>query len=254
MMSDTELEELAADIKKNGQREPVLFALIDGKKVLIDGRNRLAACFLAHHEPVSEVVDEDEATLEALITSKNVHRRHLTPEQRQARLEAAIVANPTASARAIGEKVGVDKNKVVKARKKLEATGAVRPVQKTVGKDGKARKAPAKAKPKSKDLTTTGTNIADGISAAIENITTAGTSTVNGTGAAIDGLVAQGRGPRDERRAAQGRGKRGNAAALAEFKEACDHLVPLMDKVDLAEARIHFNSLSKRADTKRKSA
>ena len=34
MMSDAELEELAADIEENGQREPVLIALIDGEIVL----------------------------------------------------------------------------------------------------------------------------------------------------------------------------------------------------------------------------
>jgi ParB-like chromosome segregation protein Spo0J len=44
MMSDGELKELAADIEKNGQLTPVQFALIDGRKILIDGRNRLAAC------------------------------------------------------------------------------------------------------------------------------------------------------------------------------------------------------------------
>jgi ParB-like chromosome segregation protein Spo0J len=51
MMSDSELKELAADIEKHGLKEKVLFAKIDGKRVLIDGRNRMAACFLIGQKP-----------------------------------------------------------------------------------------------------------------------------------------------------------------------------------------------------------
>ena len=85
MMSDAELEELAADIEENGQREPVLIALIDGEKVLVDGRNRLAACFLAQQEPVSETTE-----VATLIRSRNVYRRHLTPAERAAALRDLI--------------------------------------------------------------------------------------------------------------------------------------------------------------------
>ena len=56
MMSDGELQELAEDIKKNGQRDPVLFAIIDGKEVLIDGRNRAAACLLSGQAFLRECV------------------------------------------------------------------------------------------------------------------------------------------------------------------------------------------------------
>jgi ParB-like chromosome segregation protein Spo0J len=137
MMSDGELKELAEDIRQNGQREPAVFVEIDGVRTLIDGRHRLEACAMIGREAWTTTATKlkDDAAIRAFIISHNVHRRHLTPEERQKRLEAAIVADPTASARAIGEKVGVDKNKVVKARKKLESTGAVSPVKKTVGKD-----------------------------------------------------------------------------------------------------------------------
>jgi hypothetical protein len=38
MMSDGELKELAEDIKRNGQRDPVIFATTGGTKVLVGGR------------------------------------------------------------------------------------------------------------------------------------------------------------------------------------------------------------------------
>ncbi len=117
-MSDGELRELAEDIKKNSQREPVIFAEIDGVRTLIDGRHRLEACTMIGREAWTTTVElKDDAAVRAFIISQNVYRRHLTPEGRQKRLEAAIIANPTASARAIAEKAGVDKNKLVKARK-----------------------------------------------------------------------------------------------------------------------------------------
>lgn len=47
MMSDSELNELAEDIKKSGQIEPVV--LYHGE--VLDGRNRLKACELAGLEP-----------------------------------------------------------------------------------------------------------------------------------------------------------------------------------------------------------
>ena len=51
MMSDGELKELAEDIRKNGQREPVVFVEIDGERTLIDGRHRLEACAMIGREP-----------------------------------------------------------------------------------------------------------------------------------------------------------------------------------------------------------
>jgi ParB-like nuclease domain len=65
MMSDGELKELAEDIRRNGQQHPMLFATINGEKVLIDGRNRLEACFILDRTPRSEFVTvTDEATIE----------------------------------------------------------------------------------------------------------------------------------------------------------------------------------------------
>jgi hypothetical protein len=75
MMSKGELNALAADIKANGLLEPIRVTA-DG--VLIDGRNRKAACELAKVEPTYEVVNGDAANL---IIAANVMRRQMTKGQ-----------------------------------------------------------------------------------------------------------------------------------------------------------------------------
>jgi ParB-like chromosome segregation protein Spo0J len=83
MMPEDELAELAADIKANRLRDPIVTAKIDGQVVLIDGRNRREACKRAGVEPRVADLGEmaaDEATL--YVISKNVLRRHLNQAQR----------------------------------------------------------------------------------------------------------------------------------------------------------------------------
>jgi hypothetical protein len=89
MMTADELAELAADIKANGLAIPVV---IDSKAgLLIDGRNRLAACNLAGVEPrFEELGDRDPL---AFIASANLNRRNLTKGQ-QAMLLAMIYPEP----------------------------------------------------------------------------------------------------------------------------------------------------------------
>lgn len=76
MLSDEELDALAEDIKTNGQRHPILVQ----NSILIDGRNRLAACELADVEPWIEQLGPD-ADPVSLIRSENVRRRHMTNAQ-----------------------------------------------------------------------------------------------------------------------------------------------------------------------------
>ena len=78
-LSDHELLALGKDISINGQRFPI--QLWNG--VLVDGRNRLAACLLVGIDPTVEEVDfNSEEECVRYIISTNVHRRHLTVEQR----------------------------------------------------------------------------------------------------------------------------------------------------------------------------
>ena len=77
--------------------------------------------------------------------SQNAHRRHLSPEWKDKFLAGLINENRDTSNRAIAaeaKKVGVkvDKNKIAKKRYEMIATGETAPVEKTIGKDGKARK------------------------------------------------------------------------------------------------------------------
>jgi len=88
MLSAENLRVLADDIDVNGQREPIV--LCDGK--ILDGRNRAAAMdMLAAEQPEVEWSPEYEDmtqlfefTGDALeyVVSKNLHRRHLTTQQR----------------------------------------------------------------------------------------------------------------------------------------------------------------------------
>jgi ParB-like chromosome segregation protein Spo0J len=80
MMADDELQQLAADIKENGLREPLVVAEIDGDLVLVDGRNRQAACELAKVEPEVRHLNGEDPN--AYVLSANIHRRSLTQGQR----------------------------------------------------------------------------------------------------------------------------------------------------------------------------
>jgi DNA modification methylase len=75
MLSDTELADLAADIKEHGLVHPVVMF----KAVLLDGRNRLAACKIAEVEPTFTEYDGDDPI--AFVISVNVMRRQLNPSQ-----------------------------------------------------------------------------------------------------------------------------------------------------------------------------
>jgi hypothetical protein len=80
MLPDDELDELAQDIKDNGLQQPLVVGEIDGKPVLIDGRNRREACRRAGVVPHHIRLDgQDPVTF---ILSANINRRHMTKGQR----------------------------------------------------------------------------------------------------------------------------------------------------------------------------
>jgi DNA modification methylase len=77
MMSGDEFRALVADIRANGQREPVW--TYQGK--VIDGRNRLKACQEIGVDPKTREWD-GKGSLVGFVVSLNLHRRHLDDDQR----------------------------------------------------------------------------------------------------------------------------------------------------------------------------
>lgn len=82
LIEGEEFEDLVSDIKRNGQREPVV--LNHDGSVLIDGRNRYRACMAAGQEPKLRRLGPEytEAMTLDFIISVNVERRHLDAGQR----------------------------------------------------------------------------------------------------------------------------------------------------------------------------
>lgn len=105
MMSDAEIRELADDIAANGQLQPV-WLTADG--LVLDGRNRLAACELAGVTPKTETFRGDDPVQFAV--ALNIKRRHLTTSQR-AMLATAILPLLEEQARQRRAANGGDKRK-----------------------------------------------------------------------------------------------------------------------------------------------
>jgi hypothetical protein len=80
MMDEEELSVLAQDIATNGLQEPII---IDPDNMLIiDGRNRLEACQMAGVTPrFVRYSPEKHGSVESLVISRNLHRRHMNKSQ-----------------------------------------------------------------------------------------------------------------------------------------------------------------------------
>lgn len=76
MVGADELNDLAESIKQQGQLDPIT---LSPEGVLLDGRNRLAACEIAGVPPKFETYDGDPI---AFIVGKNANRRQLSAGQR----------------------------------------------------------------------------------------------------------------------------------------------------------------------------
>lgn len=72
MLDDDELAELAEDIAANGLRDPI----VTYGGLILDGRNRYAACGLAKVEPDFREFDGDDDAALAFVQSVNNARRH----------------------------------------------------------------------------------------------------------------------------------------------------------------------------------
>lgn len=102
MMNLLEAEALAADIAANGQSQPILLY----NDLVLDGRNRLAACEKAGVEPIFATFEGDDASALAKVISLNVQRRDMTAGQRA--IVAAKTWMATGDTKARGRKKGMN--------------------------------------------------------------------------------------------------------------------------------------------------
>lgn len=134
-MNHKDFDALVADIKANGQREPIL--IFEGR--ILDGRHRARACAQLGIAPITKEFDGDEAAAALLADSLNVHRRHLTRDQRRELIVAELKRDPSQSDRAIAEKARVDNKTVAAVRATAEVGEEIPHQEKRVGKDGIAQ-------------------------------------------------------------------------------------------------------------------
>ena len=173
-MTDAELEVLGKDIAKNGLTSPIAVTAklsYGWAYQLLDGINRLDAmervgfqftlvleggkCKI-NPEPYyfkdgkffPEAIVVDEAHALDYVISANIHRRHLTAEQKRDLIKVVLKAHPSKSNRQIAKLVGASHPHIAAARAEFEASGDVETV--TTSIDTKGRKQPTHKPPAKK--------------------------------------------------------------------------------------------------------
>jgi hypothetical protein len=146
LMEGAEFDALVADIKANALRYKI--TLYEGK--ILDGRNRYRAMLAAGDTPTKEHFFEykpavsSDTPLSYVITA-NLHRRHLTAEDKRKVITKLLKASPEKSDRQIAKAAKASPTFVGKVRAEKEATGDVSTVDTRT--DTKGRKQPAKKAP-----------------------------------------------------------------------------------------------------------
>src|SRR6516164_4655013 len=159
LMTPDELRSLGEDILKNGMTSPIVLWEADENTpaVLLDGRNRLDAIELVIGPPKVNrwsvfvdgrlnrgLVDTFAGHVDpyAHVISANIHRRHLTTEQKRELIAKLIKAQPEKSDRQIAETVKASPTTVGTVRAEMEAKGDVSKLD--TRRDSKGRKQPAR--------------------------------------------------------------------------------------------------------------
>jgi len=148
-MEGEEFDELVADIKANGLQDDIV--LYEGQ--VLDGRNRYRACLTLgwSQSEIRERCFTYPYPIDPLahVVSANLHRRHLTAEQKRAVIAKLIKAQPEKSNRQIAATAKASHHTVEAVRTKMEGRGQIAHVSKRT--DTRGRKQPAKKSPKGAD-------------------------------------------------------------------------------------------------------
>jgi ParB-like chromosome segregation protein Spo0J len=135
-ISEENFGKLAVDIKLNGLHQPI----VRYQGQILDGNNRYRACELVKIAPKFTEFTGDDAAARNYVISANIHRRHLSPDQRRDIIAALLKADPGQSNRLIADTAKASHTTVGAVREELEATGQIGQLETTTGADGKSRK------------------------------------------------------------------------------------------------------------------
>jgi hypothetical protein len=159
LLEGGEFSALVEDVGARGLNESIV--LFEG--MILDGRNRYRACTVAGIEArYREINFGSYAEARAYVISANIHRRHLTVEQRRELVEKLLKADPEQSDRQIAQIAKVSDKTVGATRRQAEARAEIPHVKRRI--DSKGRKQPAHktAPAKSNDSITEKANVTAG--------------------------------------------------------------------------------------------
>jgi hypothetical protein len=154
LMKGAEFDALVADIRANRLRDKIV--LYEG--TILDGRNRYRALRTLGVHPgeirdlfcvTRDCIDEHHGGPAAYVISANIHRRHLTAEQKRDLIARLIKAQPEKSNRQIAATAKASHHTVEAVRTKMEGRGQIAHVSERT--DTRGRKQPAKKSPKGAD-------------------------------------------------------------------------------------------------------
>jgi ParB-like chromosome segregation protein Spo0J len=141
-------EEETAALRESLRTRGLLIPVAIWNGQIVDGRHRAKLLKelgkeIAYHDLSNEAKTEDE--MRAIVRALNEHRRSktkpLTKEEREARIHAALKADPTRSDREIARQVEASAPKVGKERAKMEAAGDVKTFTRRTDSKGRQQQA-----------------------------------------------------------------------------------------------------------------
>jgi DNA-binding Lrp family transcriptional regulator len=136
LLEGDDFKQFVEDIRTHGQQE--LITLFEGQ--VLDGRNRYNACIAVGIEPETKNFIGTREQARDFVISANIHRRHLSAQDKRGIIEKLLKANPERSDRQIAEVAKVSHPHVGKVRAEMEKTGDVETVSTSI--DSRGRKQP----------------------------------------------------------------------------------------------------------------